>query len=336
MSDTVIVRLPNWLGDTVMAVPAIRALKDAAPSARVVAIGPWSTILSGQGLADVLVLYPRDWATRLRLTDTIRDLRGDVVLVLPNSFEAAAAARYWGGRRRIGFATQGRSWLLTDPVPVPVPRPHQIDEYACLAGAFGVAVANRVPRLEPPAPGGDTRSEARTTLATVGVAENDDRLVVGIHLGAAYGSAKVWPVAPTVELCRRLIADGAILVLLGPAECGAIAAEITRASGAVSLVGRDRPAILSAILVELGVLVAGDTGIAHLAAALGTPVVTLFGPTDPARSAPRGRATVIRHPVPCAPCFYRTCPIEHPCMTSIEAGRVRTAVHESTAMTARA
>ena len=97
---------------------------------------------------------------------------------------------------------------------------------------------------------------------------------------------------------------------------------------AVSLVGRDRPALLPALLSELDVLVSGDTGVAHLAAALGTPVVTLFGPTDPRLSAPRGPGRVMTHPVPCAPCFYRTCPIEHPCLLGITGAAVLDAVRQ--------
>jgi heptosyltransferase-2 len=84
-------------------------------------------------------------------------------------------------------------------------------------------------------------------------------------------------------------------------------------------VGQDTPELLPALLSELDVVIAGDTGIGHLAAALGTPVVSVFGPTDPHLTAPRGTVAVVRHLVPCAPCFYRACPIDHPCLGSVTA-----------------
>ena len=107
---------------------------------------------------------------------------------------------------------------------------------------------------------------------------------------------------------------------------------MARAAPALNLVGRDRPGILTAMLAEMDVLVCGDTGVGHLAAALGTPVIALFGPTDPALTAPRGAATVVRHPVACAPCFYRTCPIDHPCLRSIEERTVRDRVDQALAV----
>jgi ADP-heptose:LPS heptosyltransferase len=106
----------------------------------------------------------------------------------------------------------------------------------------------------------------------------------------------------------------------------ALADAIVEATKTPSLVGRDDPSVLPALLTELDALVAGDTGVSHLAAALGTPVVALFGPTDPVLTAPRGRTTVLTHAVPCAPCFYRACPIEHPCLDGLSAARVRDAV----------
>ncbi|MBI4637818.1 MAG: glycosyltransferase family 9 protein [Candidatus Rokubacteria bacterium] len=324
MSEKVIVRLPNWLGDTVMAVPAIRSLRAALPEAEVLLAGPWAALLENQGCADVLVTYPRSWGGRLRTADTVRNFAGEIALLLPNSFESALAALYWRARRRLGFAGSGRAWLLTEAPPLPAPRLHQVDEYLLLVGRLGVTAVAREPRLDPPAPGAPERQAARDLLREAGAAtRSPGRPLVGIHLGATYGPAKVWPADRVAEFCRAVGDDGGVPVLLGPPEEGALVREIVAVAPAVSLVGRDRPALLPALLAEIDVLVAGDTGVSHLAAAMGTRVVALFGPTDPALTAPRGRALVLGHAVPCAPCFYRTCPIDHPCMRGIEPREVR-------------
>jgi heptosyltransferase-2 len=313
----VAVRLPNWLGDTVMAVPALAAVRATWPEARVLAAGPWVELLAGQGLADVLVDYPRAWGGRLRAADTVSGFTPDLAVLLPNSFESALAAWYWGARRRVGFAAGGRSELLTDALPIPAPRGHQIDEYLALVEHCGAVAVGRAPALSPPSPGSDERAAVRRLLAEAGVPPGGAARRVGVHLGAAYGPAKLWPLPRVIEFCRLLDGVDATAVLLGaPTDHGAAAA-VLAAAPARSLVGRDRPALLPAVLAELDVLVSGDTGVAHLAAALGTPVVTLFGPTDPRLSAPRGRATVVTHAVPCAPCFYRRCPIEHPCLRGV-------------------
>jgi lipopolysaccharide heptosyltransferase II len=320
MPVKIVVRLPNWLGDTVMAVPALRSLREAFPEARVLLAGPWVELLAGQGLGDVLVGYPRSWSGRLRVADAVRDFAGDTVMLFPNSFEAAAAAVYWRGRRRVGFAMDGRSWLLTDALALPAPRLHQVDEYLLLVAHLGATGAVREPRLEAPGPEADTRQRARRLLREGGVPEG--KPIVGVHLGAAYGPSKVWARERVVEFCRRGQARGVVPVLLGAPSDAPAAADVQRETRAVSLVGRDGPDLLPAVLTEIAVLVSGDTGVAHLAAALGTPVVALFGPTDPALTAPIGGVVVVRHAVPCAPCFYRTCPIDHPCMRGILAETV--------------
>jgi heptosyltransferase-2 len=316
---SIAVRLPNWLGDTVMAVPALAAVRAAWPDARVLAAGPWAALLAQQGLADVLVDYPRRWSGRLRAADTVSTFAPDLAIVLPNSLESALAAWYWGARRRVGFAAGGRAVLLTDAVPVPSPRRHQIDEYLILVERCGAAVTVRDPVLGAPAPDSAERLEAGRLLETAGAGGSPR---IGVHLGAAYGPAKLWPVERVVDFCRLLAADRTTAILLGAPGDVESAATVTVRAPAVSLVGRDRPALLPALLSELDVLVSGDTGVAHLAAALGTPVVTLFGPTDPRLSAPRGPVAVLTHPVPCAPCFYRTCPIEHPCLRDLPAADV--------------
>jgi heptosyltransferase II len=318
MPEGVIVRLPNWLGDTVMAVPALRALRGACPDVHLAAAGPWVGVLAEQGLVDVLVTYSRGWAARLATADTVRRLGAEVAILLPSSLEAGLSAWYWGAGRRIGFDTQGRATILTDAVPLPRPRQHQIDEYLLLVAALGARTDDRTPRLTPPAPDAAERQTVSGLFAEAGLAHPER--AIAIHLGTAGGAAKLWPRERIVELCRLAAERGDEVLLLGSPAEEPVASSILRETVARSIVGRDRPALLPAVLSGLGALVAADTGVAHLAAALGTPVVTLFGPTDPRRTAPRGRAAVsVGIDTPCAPCFYRECPIDHPCMRGITA-----------------
>jgi heptosyltransferase-2 len=322
MPGPLIVRLPNWLGDTVMAVPLLRALRCGRPESRLVAVGPWATLLAGQALADVLITYPRRWTERLRTAHTVRAVRPEIAILLPNSLEAAVAARYWGARRRIGFAGEGRDWLLTDRLPLPSPRLHQIDEYGRLLAPFGIEPAEREPRLASPDAAGESRRRVRALLADAGV-RRAEQPVIGVHIGAVFGPSKLWPAEHIAAFCRLLRRDGATPVLLGAPGDAALVDAVTAAGPVPSLVGRDSPDLLPALLAEIDALVCGDTGVGHLAAALGTPVVALFGPTDPMLTAPRGPAAVLTHPTPCAPCFYRICPIEHPCLRGIAPETVR-------------
>ena len=332
MLERVIVRLPNWLGDTVMAVPALRALRAGLPAARILLAGPWAAILAEDGLGDAVVEYPRAWGGRLRTADALRAFGADTAVLLPNSLEAALGALYAGARRRVGFAVGARVALLSEAVPLPEPRLHQVDEYLLLVARLGVAAGATAPRLRSPGPDAPERREVLGLLAEAGAPAGRAR--VGVHVGAAYGSAKVWARERAVEFCALVVSTGRTPVVLGTARDAALATEVAAGSGAVSLAGRDRPGLLRALLAELEGLVCGDTGVAHLAAALGTPVAALFGPTDPRLTAPRGPVAVLRHDVPCAPCFYRTCPIDHPCMRGIEAEAVRRALDALVARTA--
>lgn len=315
-----LVRLPNWLGDTVMALAALRALRAGLPAPRITLVGPWAPLLAEQGVGDAWLRYPRGWGQRLCAIPGLRRLGADTALLLPNSLESALAARLWGVRRVIGYATDGRARLLSDPLPPPSPRRHQVDEYVGLLGPFGIDRAEASPRWV--AVGGGREERAEALLAARGGAGGAR---IGIHLGAAFGPSKLWPDERLAELCRRLRRLGRTPILLGaPADRARADAVITGAGGGVvSLVGEDAPEMLPALLARLEALVSMDTGVAHLAAAVGIPVVTLFGPTDPALTAPRGaRASAIWKPPRCAPCFLAACPIDHPCMRSIEVDEV--------------
>src|SRR5262245_25967398 len=128
-----------------MALPALRAVRRAAPGARIAVIGRWAPLLAGQGVADLLLSYPASFRERLRLHRALAAERADVAIVLPNSLESALAARRWGARRRIGFDTDARGVLLTDALPLPDPRRHQIDEYLMLLEPIGVDIDGGTP-----------------------------------------------------------------------------------------------------------------------------------------------------------------------------------------------
>ena len=149
--------------------------------------------------------------------------------------------------------------------------------------------------------------------------------IVGLHIGAAFGPSKLWPAESFARLAAQLAAAHLAPLLLGSPADRETADAVIAASRRppASLVGRDRPALLPRLFSRLSCLVSGDTGVAHLAAAVGVPTVTLFGPTDPRLTAPRGAAArVVSHPTACAPCFLAECPIEHGCLRGIEADDV--------------
>ena len=319
-----VVRLPNWLGDTVMALPVLRALRSGLDGRRITLVGPWAPLLIGQGVADGRVAYPRGPRKRLAAARGLRRLGGDAVLLLPNSIESALAAWLWGARWIIGYATDGRGRLLSHALAPPVPRRHQVDEYLGLLGPLGIDGAEATPRWLPE---GDAQNERLEALLPSGGVNSRPR--IGIHLGAAFGPSKLWPAELIAGLCRELRQRRLVPVLLGTPSEEAIANGIVAATGGdvVSLVGRDAPELLPGLLARLDALVSMDTGVAHLAAAVGVPVVALFGPTDPGLTAPRGAGTsVIWKPPPCSPCFLPECPIEHPCMRAIGVEEVLAAV----------
>lgn len=323
-----VVRTPNWLGDTVMALPALRTLRAGLPEARISVVGAWAPLLGGQAVGDGCVAYPRAWNARLAATGRIRALAPDTALLLPNSFESALAAWLWGARRRIGFTTDRRGYLLTHPVQPLRERPHQVEEYLALLAVFHLEPTEREPiwRLEPQ---GEGSRRLEPLFASWGLGER--KPLVGIHLGAAFGPSKLWLADRFAALCDALNAEGISAVLLGSPGEAALASRIQAlsASRVPSLAGRDAPELLPGLLARLDLLVGGDTGTAHLAAALGVPVVTLFGPTDPRLTRPlgAGSVTIWKRP-PCAPCFLSRCPIDHVCMRSITVEEVLEKIRE--------
>lgn len=330
----VLVRCPNWLGDTVMSVPTLRALRAALPAAEIWAIGPWvESILEAEPAVDRLIGAPRGWPARWRLAQELARSGMDVALLLPNSFDAALFARLARVPRRIGYAGDSRSWLLTDPVRHRPGWRHQVGEYLALLAPLGVAPSSAAPELVIAA---GRRDEAQRLLATVGVSPGDR--AVGIQLGAAFGPSKLWSADRLAGLATALGSDGVPVVFLGDPGARRALGAVEAAMGrpVAHLVGRDHPALLPALLAALAVLVSPDSGPAHVGAAVGVPVVTLFGPTDPRLTAPRGpRSRPLWRPPPCAPCFRQACPIDLRCLTAITEEEVLTAVRQELGTSAR-
>jgi heptosyltransferase-2 len=313
---------PNWVGDMVMATPALRAVRRRYPLAEIVAIvRPYvADVLSGLDLVDRIIRHAPfgggPGASGWRLAAELRREQFDWALVLPNSFRSAWWARLTGARRRVGFARNGRGWLLTDTIrprsrrePNPV-----LDEYLRLAKSFG---CRELPR----------RMELATTAAdeqTIRQFWSRQRLgiyrmrgVVCLNPGGAFGAAKHWPVESFAELAGRIATEleKRVLVLCGPSEREQARAIVAGAGhAAVVSLADESPSIglTKAAIRNSDLLVTTDSGPRHFAQPFGVPVVTLFGPTHTAWSETHyDRGLHLQLELDCGPCQQRVCPLAH-------------------------
>ncbi len=307
---------PNWLGDAVMALPFLRALRASDPKGTLVVLGRRSTapVFAMSGIADaVWTTTGRDAVGFAKDVRRGRRARADEIWVLPHSFRSALLAFAMGGKRRFGYATDGRAALLTDAVAPPDPTGHQLRDEDRLLAAGGAAPDEGPPRLTVP----------------VALAEEADREIASWQLGpspvllapgAAFGPTKLWPAERFALLADALLDRGEKTALvIGPdeVELGRLIAR--RARHRIPLLGAELDTgRLAALLSRARLLVGNDSGPAHLAAAVGTPVVVFFGPTDPGRTAPLGAPVVVldRY-VFCSPCYLKKCPYQHECLEEI-------------------
>ncbi len=331
--------LPNWIGDAVMATPALRAVRDHHPHAEVVGLArPYvAEVLRGTDLLDRTLLYdPKEKQGERSERSFVRRLRAerlDAALLLTNSFRTAWLAWRSGAKRRVGFARDLRGWLLTDRVtPKPKSRPHPVlDEYNRLAETLGCSTLS-------------TRTELAVTDEDARQFESfwenrDWRLrssgFVAMSPGGAFGAAKHWPTEHFAELAGQVVRDldRTVLVLCGPAERDT-AREITSLADDPRVLSlADGPiglGVTKAAVREATLLVATDSGPRHFAAALGTPVVTLFGPTHISWSETHyDLARHVQLDVDCGPCQKRVCPLgHHRCMQELTPAAVMPAVRE--------
>lgn len=343
----ILVKAPNWVGDCVMATPAIALLRDAFPNAQI-------DVLSRSGVSPVFSANP--YVSNLITGDERKDARAilrelkearyEAAALLPNSLGSAWLALRAGIPRRVGFARGGRRILLTRPLayragewqtrtPQPLskksmcgphdaaPQPrHMVFYYLEVARALAAELG--VAKDLPATPHLQWFLDAEAGQALTERLERDglmDARFIGINPGAAYGGAKRWPLEYLARVADELAAKhGALIVSTASIKESALNDELQRHVGAKILrLGEELNLHgLAQLIARMKLLITNDSGAMHMAAALGTPTVAVFGPTDWNVTSPwSDRAVVVRQSPQCAPCFLRECPIDHLCMRDV-------------------
>ena len=330
----ILVRATNWIGDAVMCLPALRALRQRYPDAEICILAkPWVADLYGrEPFCDRMIPYtPKTFADKWAAGRALARENFDCALLLQNAFEAALVAYAARIPERIGYARDGRSLLLTRAIPVPkkgeIPR-HERFYYLELlhrAGILATLPASEAIRLDGAAHAQESGRERFHKLGMTG-------RIIGMSPGAAYGTAKRWLperfAAAATQVAQEL---GGSVAIFGSASerelCAQIAAAIT--VPVHNFAGETSLAEYIDLAAACSVYLTNDSGGMHVASALGVPTVAVFGATDDIGTGPTGPLVrVVREPVECSPCLKRECPIDHRCMTRIPADRVAQAALE--------
>ena len=332
--DRILIRSANWIGDAIVTTPAIRALRRKFPRTRLALMcRPWVAPIFEHN-PDIDEVVCRDdkflGSGFLPVVRSIRRGRFDLGVLFPNSFGSALALWAGGVKKRVGYATDGRRFLLTDPVPVTaeILKVHMVEYYLnILRDLLDVEKAGKTLVLHA---GAKERAEVAIRLSEHGI-QPDDRLI-GVNPGSTNGTAKRWLPERYAALSGHLTREYGLKVVVtgspAEAELGEQVARMAR-EPAVNLAGKLTLAQSIALMERLSLFITNDSGAMHVASAMGVRIVAVFGSTDWIRTPPwSDRALLVRKPIACAPCMLRDCPHEHECMTAIEVSDVLEAVEK--------
>lgn len=311
---TVVVAL-NWVGDNILALPTYRALQHRFRHDGGLAVAApenVATLLASSGIFKKVI--PWTGSTRQRIR-TLRAENFQRAVILPNSFRAAMVTLAARIPERWGYATDCRGLMLTRAVRPPAERGHQLDDYTALLAAMNAPrVVDELPTITLPFA---LREKTRKRLRAAGI--RLDRPLFGVHPGGLFGRAKHWGDTQYTETVERLRGEGYDVVLLTSPGERKQAEMIAAACNDVPVFGHEGDVLhLAAAISHCSVVVTNDSGPLHLAAALAVPSVSIFGPTDPARTVIPGASRVIRRELSCSPCYQRECPLRHhACMNDV-------------------
>lgn len=330
----VMVRSTNWLGDAVMSLPALHAIRAVFAHAHIALVARPSVadLFARETAVDRIIAYPppKSFRQRREFAARLRAGRFDCAILLQNAFDAALMARLAGIPERIGYNRDARGWLLTQAIPVPepgdIPR-HQRFYYlellrrAGMMERFPESNAIRLEGIDAARESGNAHLRALSLSGPV----------VGISPGAAYGNAKRWLPERFAETAIALREHAESFLVCGaPSErdlCEAVTRDLARAGlAARNLAGETTLAQFIDLAAACQLFLTNDSGSMHLASALGVPTVAVFGATDATATGPTGPlARVVYQHAECSPCLLRDCPIDHRCMTRVTAAQVASA-----------
>jgi len=331
--ERVVVRGTNWVGDSVMTVPALRALRRVLPNAKITLVlrpSAKGLFIDADFVDDVIVYDRRNFLSAFSQVREWRRHKFDLAVLFQNAFEAALIPFLAGVPLRLGYATESRQSLLSHPIELPDWRStrHEVFYYLYLVTALEQLLyqTSSICEAEPDAAiniSSERKTEAARTLGSHGI--TDTRSIVVMCPGSINSRAKRWPAESFAALADRLITEGRHVLLVGSPKELDVTNQVTSKmrQQPVVLTGKTTIDELTAILALADLVVTNDTGPAHIAASLGRPTLVIFGPTNPLTTRPfSGQAEVVRHPPDCAPCMLRDCPIDHRCMTAITVDEV--------------
>jgi heptosyltransferase II len=328
--DKVLIRGTNWIGDVVITFPAIAAVKETLPHAKItVLVKPWvADLVRMHPAVDEVMIYERPGRHEgigglWKLAGELRRRHFDMAILLQNAIEAAIIA--WLARIpiRAGYNTDARGFLLTHPVTrtQEIKKVHQSLYYLEMLKALGFKLSGRTLRFVPTE---RDRQAAERRLNEWGIAGR--RPVIGMAPGAAYGPAKRWFPERFAAMADRLSEKYSCPVLLFGSAGDRTSTEAVQAAAKIAFIdiaGRTSLNEAIAMIARCDLFVTNDSGLMHVAGALGVPTVAIFGSTNPVTTSPMGEHTaIVRRAVDCSPCLKQECPTDFKCMNLVSVDEV--------------